>query len=247
MSAPNIPAAAAAAGISQEQFQQIMSFMATLPAARPPRPSLVMTPSQMRGVNPNYKHVHREYPKALNPPEVAVKDRHHEAKLRLEWKTPLPWNAVDDKEVIEGYYTLQEYPKTMAPPQIIVNSEDEEEQQISAWRAAGRGAGANYPRFMFHPKLPAVRVASLAERNSLGAGWYDSADEAIVAIDAEHDAPAGATQASAEPADPAKMNRNEMFAWLAQRGIPAKLPKSNDELRIMVLDALTTPTEAQAA
>ena len=122
---PNINPAILAAALQylQAQAQQMA-----------PRPSGVLQPHQIRGVNPQYKYEYKEFPKALTPPDWEIKDAKQERDLRVRWRRPLPWSdQADGKDLTAQYYAEQEYPKRETPPQIIVNDTTEEAAVRAAW------------------------------------------------------------------------------------------------------------------
>jgi hypothetical protein len=174
-----------AAGITPEIMAALSSFFSTQPT-NPPRPSGLLQPNQIRGVNPRYQYVYREFPKALTPPDILVRDELMERDLRARWGAPLPWPEgiqPNGMNPVAAYYAGQHYPKTMTPPQVLVNSRDEEESLMASWnieRPAGdSNAEVTYPRWMFHASEPATLISNRDHELALGPGWYPTPNEAL--------------------------------------------------------------------
>lgn len=166
------------AGITPEMMAAMAKFFASLPSADIPRPTGRLQANQIRGVNPNYQHVYKPYPKALNPPSVIVRSVEEERRFRTVFGMPLPWNAAqpDQREYMSDYFSSQDYPKKMVPPQIIVQSADEEIAVKAGWRSHDEEADQTvlYPRWLFHDTEAPVMVQSVEQEESLGEGWYPS-------------------------------------------------------------------------
>lgn len=174
------------AGLTPEMMDNLARFFSQPNQAAYVRPSGLLQPNQMRGYNPRYQYKYREYPKALTPPRIQVRDANHERDLRVQWGTPLPWNNDDDgRDLIREYYTTQEYPKMVTPPQVIVQSAADEKSKLAAWRAESGEAGddmqAGYPKWLFHAEKPAEFVNGRDEETALGQGWYTTPAEAMSA------------------------------------------------------------------
>jgi hypothetical protein len=170
-------------GMTPQAIMAALQYLSTqTQASQYKRPSGVLPPSMMRGVNPAYVYEFREYPKALTPPDVEVANDQEERQLRIKWRMPLPWmiNDPEQREFIAEYYRVQEYPHRMTPPQIIVHDEAHEAAVKAAWRAEyGEDAVRLYPAWYFHASQPPVLVSSAKEREKLGDGWYDAPSKAI--------------------------------------------------------------------
>lgn len=172
MTSPSLPP-----GVTPEMMAALAAFFASQPQVTS-RPRGILSGTQIRGVSPGYRYKFREYPKALNPPDVRIDSAEHERRFRITFKDPLPWDPAqpDHKQYIEDYYATQEYPKTMTPPQIIVNSQDEADAVSASWRAQDGEAEQSvvYPRWMFHADKEPRLVNNLAQESQLGEGWYPS-------------------------------------------------------------------------
>lgn len=176
------------AGLTQEMMESIAAFFTAQQDQlnQAPRPRGLLTANQIRGVNPRYKYTFKEYPKALTPPPIQVRDAKHERDLRVQWQKPLPWNPndPDGKELINDYYASQEYPREVNPPQIVVRSPEEEHAVIAGWKAEGRikpgdvMASTGYPKWKFHAEKGASFVKTREDEQELGRGWYDTPLEA---------------------------------------------------------------------
>ena len=221
----------------------------------------------MRGIDPNYQYTFKGYPKALYPPPMVVKDIAHEKRLRSEWKQPLPWTNAAEQKSRDEYWALQVYPKEMQPPHVTVQSPDEEAAVLGSWNVRKVKSHSDvWPHYMFHAKHGAKMVMSLADLQSLGNGWCDTPEQAIaiaagIAPSKPQSVPTVVAKAPSTPkgrkvrsvlepemtpseSDPDKMNRPQMFAFLKERHIEARVPISNDELRARVRSALMAQTEA---
>lgn len=171
-------------GLTPEMMANLAAFLAAQPAKQNvSRPNGLLQPNQIRGYNANYKYEFREYPKALTPPRMTVRDANHERTLRVEWGRPLPWNNdLDGAPRIAEYYGTESYPKEIVPPQIVVFTRAEEDAKLAAWRAeAGDeplNRDADYPKWLFHPDKPALMVATRDEEIALGRGWFSTPAEA---------------------------------------------------------------------
>ena len=202
-------------GMTPDMMAAIAAFMQQQQQAlNRARPSGILQPNQIRGVNPNYKYKYREFPKALDPPPVTVTDAPQERTLRSRWNQPLPWG---DKDMVEAYYGEQEYPKEMLPPQVVVNSPEEEESMLASWH--GKTGRVNYPRWMFHAEREAVLVRSHDDQVALGAGWFPTVKEAIESAQA-------AVRVSKNPSE-----REDLMNRAHQLGIEFKPQWSTDRLR----------------
>lgn len=169
-------------GMSLNVITAALQFLATQAQELAERPSGVLQPNQIRGVKKNYKYEFREFPKALNPPEVEVKDATQERRMRVKWNRPLPWPVHDTqgREYIVQYYDSQEYPKRMTPPQVVVQDANEEAAVRAGWQAEyGESGGRMYPAWLFHSALAPVYVNSRVEEEKLGDGWYTNPQDAV--------------------------------------------------------------------
>jgi len=166
-------------GMTMEMMRAALAFLAsqTIPVTRP---SGLLQPNQIRGVDPNRKYTFIEYPKALTPPDVEIKSMQEERQLRVKWQQPLPYNVNDPqgKEFIDEYYATQTYPKLATPPQIIVHSSDEEAAIRASWNMDGQEVQL-FPMWMFHASKPSVLVNNAKQLEQLGEGWFRTPQEAI--------------------------------------------------------------------
>lgn len=161
-------------GVTVEMLQNIAKFFAEQPQERP-RPSGTLSKNQIQGLNPKYKYVFQEYPKALTPPDVKINNQLEERSFRAQHKMALPWDA---KDYIDAYYAVQNYPKLLVPPQVIVDTPEEEDAKLASWRVANPDRVV-YPRWMFHYALPAVMVNDRRQEEALGPDWFSTPAEAI--------------------------------------------------------------------
>lgn len=164
-------------GLTPDMMAAIVAYMTQQQslASVAPRPSGVLQAGQIRGVNPRYQYLFREYPKALNPPPVTVKSELEERSLRSKHPSmALPW---DNAGMIAGYYAARAYPIAIDVPQIVVNSVGEEQARLAEWNMES-GDRVAYPRWLFHPSEQPKFVNSLAEEQSLGKGWHATIQEA---------------------------------------------------------------------
>lgn len=170
-------------GMSPQAIMAALQYLATqTQAAQYKRPSGVLPPSMMRGVNPNYVYEYREYPKSLQPPDVEAANDKEEKALRIKWRMPLPWVINDPAQghFIDEYYNTQTYPHRMTPPEVIVLDEAQEAAVKAGWRAEyGEDAVRLYPAWYFHASHPPVLVGNAKEREKLGDGWHDTPAKAI--------------------------------------------------------------------
>jgi hypothetical protein len=159
--------------ITPEMLAAAMQFIANQQAQTRPRPTGILPPNMIRGVNPNYRYEYREYPKALIPPDVLVSNRMEESVCRVRWQEPLPWptNSPEGRELIEQYYARQEYPKRMTPPPVAAKDAAEEASYRAAWRE-DFGDVDIYPMWMFHATNQPVLVANRQQKDALGDGWF---------------------------------------------------------------------------
>ncbi len=216
-----------------------------------PRP--LLQPGDAPGYVKSKRIDYVEYPKAIYPPKVVVKNRFDEERCRQEWKQPLPWLPNSEKAAIDAYYAQQTYPKVMEPPPLMVESAKEEAIVRASWKDTGAEAvdTDSYPKTFFHLTLPPVVVRTREEEEALGPGWYPTIAAVIAAVvgtaPVAMDMPAKvAGQEAPAETDPERMKREELFAALKARGIRAVPPISNDELRAMLKDAMAS-VEAAAA
>lgn len=215
------------AGMTTQQIQAALAFVASQAVRQQHRPSGLLPANMIRGVDPNYVYEYREFPKALTPPDVEVKDAKEEASLRVRWKMPLQWQANDPQgaEYIRAYYVEREYPVRMTPPQVIVNDEAEEDAIRAGWRAEyGSAERRLYPLWRFHATKPPVYCKTAREEEALGEGWHDSPGEA---------AEAAKSKPAASAAD--ELDRAALLDLAAELGIQidgrTKTPAIRDKVR----------------
>jgi len=175
-------------GLTPEVLKNIQDFMASQPAKQEyVRPSGLLKSDQVRGVNPRYRYEYREYPKALTPPKITIRDANHERQLRNSWHMPLPWGTDDDgKALTANYYAEAVYPRDVQPPQIVVNNAQEEAAKLAEWRVDGSGAkGSVYPKWLFHAEKGGQMVSSRDAEIALGGGWFDTPAGALASLKKE--------------------------------------------------------------
>jgi len=170
-------------GMTPQAIMAALQYLAQqAQAAAYQRPSGVLPPSMMRGVNKSYVYEYKEFPKALQPPDIEVSDDKEEKALRIKWKLALPWatNDPEQRGFIAEYYAQQSYPHRMTPPQIMVNDEQHEAAVRAAWRAEyGEDAVRLYPAWFFHASQPPALVNNPKEKEKLGPGWHDTPAKAM--------------------------------------------------------------------
>lgn len=171
---PNIPLPA---GLTPDMMAAIAQYFAAqqVLARTAPRPSGLLQPSQIRGVDLGTPYVYREFPKALNPPADTINSSVEERNWRAKHKQPLPW---DDRLMVDTYYQTRSYPVSMKPPQIVVHTAQDEKAKLAEWNMSG-GDRISYPRYLFHPAMGAKFVNSIDEEQALGDGWFGTPSEAM--------------------------------------------------------------------
>lgn len=169
-------------GMTPAMIQAALAYLLSQAQQNAPRPSGLLQAHQIRGVNPSYKYEYREYPKALTPPDIEIQNAAEERALRVKWREPLPWQANDPAgaELIRVFYEEAEYPKRVTPPQVFVADMAEEAAVRAQWQAEfGVDGGIVYPAWFFHVSKQPAMVHSAAQRDALGAGWYQTPQEAV--------------------------------------------------------------------
>lgn len=243
MATPELPP-----GLTPQMLQNIVAFLTAQAAQQAPRPSGTLQPNQIRGVNPAYRYSYREYPKALTPPPVEVKNEQEERTLRVRWNQPLPWPDVEPNgsaSRVEAYYMLREYPTFMQPPQIVVQTAEEEEAKLASWNVGG-SSRVKYPRYMFHAEKGGAMVNSAMEEHALGAGWYATPAEAMQAAFSkmkETDQRQGLTSSSNQTPVDGASDREALLARAKELGIDAKPSWGTKRL----MDAIDAAEIEQAA
>src|SRR5215831_7134590 len=172
-------------GMSLQSITAALQFLASQSALKAyKRPSGLLQPNMIRGVDPNYVYEYRPYPKAITPPDVIIADAAEEKKLRVKWNRPLPWGMHEPNgaQYIREYYERQEYPKRETPPVVIVADAVEEAGVRAGWRTEfGSDGGIMYPAWFFSATAKPVLVSNAREREKLGEGWYENPAEALAA------------------------------------------------------------------